>query len=64
MEPIEGATDGRHEDQPAKAADVPRMSRRQFLCQAGAAAAGALLSGCAPLQPQPGPPGDEEVRLV
>ena len=64
MEPIEGASNDRHEDRPAKAAGWPRMSRRQFLRQAGAVAAGAILSGCAPLQPQPSPPGEEEVRLV
>ena len=64
MDPREGASNGRHADRPTKAAGWPRMSRRQFLCQAGAAAAGAILNGCAPLRPQPGPPGEEEVRLV
>ncbi|MHB0868557.1 MAG: ABC transporter substrate-binding protein [Chloroflexota bacterium] len=44
---------------------VPKLSRRQFLQLAGAAAGGFALSGCAPSTPTPTPPRTgEKVQLV
>ena len=54
----------RHEG-PASGDAVPSaISRRAFLRQAGAAAAGALLSACAPFQPQGAPQARQQVQLV
>jgi len=54
----------RQDDRTAVRAAPPGLSRREFLRVAGAAAAGAVLSACAPLRPQPTPAGGDKVQLV
>ena len=60
---MKDAPNCRHEGQAPVRADSPALSRRKFLRLAGAAAAGAVLSACAPFQPKP-TPREEKVQLV
>jgi multiple sugar transport system substrate-binding protein len=54
----------KHEGQASKGTAPSAISRREFLRRAGAAAAGAALSACAPLRPQGGPRVEDQVQLV
>jgi multiple sugar transport system substrate-binding protein len=50
--------------QPTTRIVPPTLSRRKFLHLAGAAVGWAVASACAPFQPSPTPPGEEEIQLV
>jgi multiple sugar transport system substrate-binding protein len=50
--------------QPTKRITPPALSRRKFLHLAGAAVGWAVASACAPFQPSPAPPAEEEIQLV
>jgi len=58
------APDRRRVRRASVAADVPLLSRREFLRLAGASAAGAALSACTPLWPNRASQGADQVQLV
>jgi multiple sugar transport system substrate-binding protein len=61
---VKDAPNRKHEGQAPVRTDSSALYRREFLRLAGAAAAGTILSACAPFQSEPTPRRGERVQLV